>query len=63
MTYTQIPIAYDITKSEDLQRLYREAAGYLKTCQQEHHGTDRRGRQFVLDALTLLSAKMAQEAK
>ncbi len=45
------PQAYDLSDHAELMRLMREVRGYLRTCIDEHHGTDRDGRQFAMSAL------------
>ena len=46
------PREYNLDKPEELQRLYRELAGYMKTCR--NCGGDFEGRQFARDALDKL---------
>jgi len=46
------PQAYDLQDPKDFMRLLRETHGYLQTCVREHHGTDREGRSFAIDALS-----------
>lgn len=47
------PTPYDLSSAAELQRLYRETWGYLKTCHKQH-GTDWAGRQHAIDALEKL---------
>jgi hypothetical protein len=54
MSITDKPRAYDIDNSNDVARLFRECAGYLKTCKATHCGTDFEGRRFAIDALSAL---------
>ena len=57
------PRAYDIDNPNDVARLFRECAGYLRTCKRHHHGTDFEGRIFAIDALSQLWDRHAlQEA-
>ena len=46
------PREYQLDKPEELQRLYRELAGYMKTCR--NCGGDFEGRQFAREALDKL---------
>ena len=46
------PREYNFDRPEELQRLYRELAGYMKTCR--NCGGDFEGRQFARDALDRL---------
>ena len=48
------PKQYDLGKEEELVRLNREVLGYLKACHDEHHGTDFKGRQYAIEALSKL---------
>ena len=43
--------AYDLSIPGEFQRLVSECRGYLHTCRNEHHGTDREGRRFAIEAL------------
>ena len=45
------PEAYDLGDPREVLRLYRECAGYLRTCGHHHHGTDFDGRRFAIEAL------------
>jgi hypothetical protein len=47
------PRVYDLADPAELQRLYRECQGYLRTCHHKH-GTDWEGRKFAVDALESL---------
>lgn len=49
------PRAYDLTKPSEIERLVRECRGYIHTCRRDHHGTDREGRQFAIEALEALA--------
>jgi hypothetical protein len=49
------PRPYDLNKSGEIARLHREVYGYLLTCIGQHHGTDRPGRQYALEALKQLT--------
>lgn len=53
------PVAYDLDDPREVLRLYRECAGYLHTCRRDHHGTDREGREFAMDALAALAKRTA----
>ena len=46
------PREYEIDKPEELQRLYRELAGYIRTCR--NCGGDFAGRRFAMEALDKL---------
>lgn len=45
------PRPYDLDDPLEVDRLHREVLGYLHTCRNDHHGTDRSGRDFAIDAL------------
>ena len=45
------PRPYDLRQSTELVRLHRELLGYLRTCQNDHHGTDTMGREYAIEAL------------
>jgi hypothetical protein len=45
------PSSYDLADPKELDRLFREAEGYIATCERRHHGTDRDGRLFARAAL------------
>lgn len=51
------PRPYDLEDRRDHQRLLQELHGYLHTCREQHHGTDRPGRMHALDALRQLMAR------
>lgn len=54
------PRAYNLDDPAELQRLYSECRGYLNTCSNSHHGTDRAGRRHAIEALdALLKPKSA----
>lgn len=44
------PREYLMDDPEEVKRLYRECAGYLRTCHKKH-GTDWEGRKFAIEAL------------
>jgi len=48
------PRPYDLANPEERKRLVREVGGYLRTCEQNHHGTDFMGREYAMEALPLL---------
>jgi hypothetical protein len=48
------PRPYDLSKPEEIARLFREVHGYLHVSL--HHGTDLEGRQYALDALAVLAS-------
>ena len=45
------PRTYDLRQPAELARLHRELLGYLRTCQNDHHGTDSAGREYAVQAL------------
>jgi hypothetical protein len=48
------PRRYDLHDPAELQRLYRETLGYLRTCQTMGHGSDLPGREHAMDAFRRL---------
>ena len=48
------PRPYDLTKPEELTRLYREASGYLRVDIAAGYGTDMEGRLHAMNALKKL---------
>lgn len=50
------PRPFDITKPEEQRRLFRELRGYISTCRNQHHGTDRAGRMHAMEALDRIVA-------
>lgn len=53
------PREYILTDPAELQRLFREVHGYLRTCHSKH-GTDWDGRKFAMDALDRLIERKAK---
>jgi hypothetical protein len=48
------PREYDVSKPDEIERLFRETIGYLETCKHQHHGTDVTGRSFAVAAFRKL---------
>jgi len=53
------PRRYNLDDPAEIQRLYHEVEGYLRTCERSHHGTDFQGRAFAQEALRALALKTA----
>ena len=51
------PRPYELEASGEIVRLHRELQGHLYACCKEHHGTDRDGREFALEALRILNKR------
>lgn len=45
------PLPYDLQNPKEMERLFREVRGYLRTDIQAGYGTDTKGRQYAIDAL------------
>ena len=48
------PRPYDLSRPEEIARLFREVHGYLQTSL--HNGTDLDGRRYALDAMAVLAS-------